>query len=144
MWVAWKSSFSFSLVIKTWRVQEVLGEGASGHWTSAWLLGIPWDRFSLISMAKSPLSEPQLPLLLNWNKFPVNRWHKTRNCLPQRIESHSCGNMGRSRGRVPPGGEMCIIAVGQYTGWGCSHRGEGLDVPHFTPRQDIRAGAQRH
>lgn len=46
------------------------------------------------------------------DKFPVNRWHRTRKCLPQQIESHSCGKMGRLRGCVPSGQETCIIAVG--------------------------------
>lgn len=68
--------FSCSLARTTLRDQKTeQGRGLVDAGHSAWLLGIPWEGLSLTTMAKSSLSPPQLPLLLNWDKFPVNRWH---------------------------------------------------------------------
>ena len=38
---------------------------------------------------------------------------------------------------------MHITAVGQYTGLACGHGGEGLELSHSAPRQNIRTGGQR-
>lgn len=69
--------FSCSLARTTLRGQKKeQGRVLVGAGHSAWLLGILWERLSLTTMAKSPLSQPQLPLLLNWDEFPINRWHQ--------------------------------------------------------------------
>lgn len=79
-WVA------FSLIIGTLVYRRERGRDP-GH--SARLLGIPQDGLSLTAQAGSPLSQPQLPLLLSWDvSWETDgqgiRTEGTRFCLPHR------------------------------------------------------------
>lgn len=114
-----------------------------GTGCSAGLLGIPREGLSLAALTESPLSQPQLLLLLNGDNWPIKRVARDQ----EPFASTDCEPLLWARGqrkRVHPTRRGSVCHSSWPRQWpGLWPRGEGLDLCRGAPRRHIRAGGRR-